>query len=168
MKECIKCCTVKEFSEFHKDSKNKNGVVPACKECRASYRKEYYLKNKERENKNNAKWLSQNKEKHNEYYRKYYDNNKYKEIARSVHKRTRFLQRSVSWADQDKIRDFYKEAQRLTKEKSIAYHVDHIIPLQGKLVSGLHVETNLQVIPASENLSKSNKFNPNKTVKGGH
>jgi hypothetical protein len=45
-----------------------------------------------------------------------------------------------------------------TKMTGIEWHVDHIIPLQGKNVSGLHTPYNLQVIPASWNTAKGNKF----------
>lgn len=166
MKECTKCNKVKDFSEFNKDSRNKDGLWSSCKECKAAYRRSYYLKNKEKENNNSKQWILNNKEKHRSYYRKYYQKNKYKEHARSSHKRASVLQRTVPWATYNKIQDFYKEARRLTKEENTQYHVDHIIPLKGKLVSGLHVETNLQVIPALENLSKSNKFDPSTTVTG--
>jgi len=64
----------------------------------------------------------------------------------------------VPWADQIKLRAFYDEAQRLTKETGTEYQVDHIIPLKGKHVCGLHVEINLRVITKTENLQKNNKF----------
>jgi 5-methylcytosine-specific restriction endonuclease McrA len=48
----------------------------------------------------------------------------------------------------------------MTKETGINYEVDHIIPLQGKLASGLHVYNNLQIITQSENRSKNNKYTP--------
>lgn len=62
-------------------------------------------------------------------------------------------QRTPAWADNLKILAFYKNKPRGT-------HVDHIIPLHHRLVSGLHVETNLQYLPGIENLRKSNRFNP--------
>lgn len=67
------------------------------------------------------------------------------------------LARIPKWASLDAIQAIYDEAARLTKQTGISHHVDHIIPLQGRLVSGLHVETNLQILPASENLRKYNK-----------
>ncbi len=55
------------------------------------------------------------------------------------------------WADMEKINKFYAD-------RPIEYHVDHIVPLNGALVSGLHVLNNLQYLLAEDNLSKSNSF----------
>jgi len=63
------------------------------------------------------------------------------------------------WADIEAMKAIYRDrdiANLLHGPNS--YHVDHIIPLMGETVSGLHCECNLKVIPASENLSKGNKL----------
>lgn len=67
------------------------------------------------------------------------------------------LHRTPPWADHAKIARAYELAQEY-RGKGIDCEVDHIIPLQGKTVSGLHVHTNLQIIRTASNRSKSNHF----------
>lgn len=68
--------------------------------------------------------------------------------------------RLPSWADKKAMRAIYKQARRITLETGIRHAVDHIIPLQGKRVSGLHVPENLRIITHAENAKKLNKYVP--------
>lgn len=61
------------------------------------------------------------------------------------------LERIVSWSDLEEISAIYAKCPE-------GYHVDHIVPLQGENVSGLHVSSNLQYLTAEENIKKHNKF----------
>ena len=63
---------------------------------------------------------------------------------------------SPIWASKQAIDQLYTEARRLTAESGTKYEVDHIIPIRHPLVCGLHVETNLRILPASVNNKKSN------------
>ena len=65
-----------------------------------------------------------------------------------------------AWADRERIVAIYEDADRATRETGIQHHVDHVIPLRGKLASGLHVHQNLRVITATENRKKSSRYNP--------
>jgi hypothetical protein len=71
------------------------------------------------------------------------------------------INRTPNWlteSDHKVIWGFYEIAAMLTKHNNEQWEVDHKIPLQGKLVSGLHVPSNLQLMRSSDNRSKSNKF----------
>lgn len=80
--------------------------------------------------------------------------------ARGSVRRSAKLQRTPPWADLDAILLVYNKAAKLTRETGIPHHVDHVIPLRGKTVSGLHVAQNLQILRRDENLTKSNKYDP--------
>jgi len=72
-----------------------------------------------------------------------------------MRRRARERRATPPWADKAKIRAIYAEAERLTRETGEQYVVDHIVPLAGKLVCGLHVDYNLQIIHWLPNARKS-------------
>jgi hypothetical protein len=166
-KQCSKCGEVKPLSEYHKRS-DRNSVRAACKSCRnsasASYRKEKGSELNEKRKGYQVKYREENREKikarRKRYDARFRAENKSARVAVSVKYKAAKLQRTASWANDQLIAAYYKEAKRLEKLTGIQFHVDHIIPLQGELVSGLHVETNLQLLPAHENRGKSNSFDP--------
>ena len=85
-------------------------------------------------------------------------------LARTRKRQASQLQRTPAWDPHAHlIVAKYQLAAMLTQASGIEHHVDHIIPLQGRKVSGLHVFSNLRVIPGSDNVKKSNKF----SIQGG-
>lgn len=87
-------------------------------------------------------------------------NGKSKTLANDAKRRSAKMQRTPPWLDvvqNAEIEFTYKYCASL-RSIGLNYHVDHIVPLQGKSVSGLHVPWNLQVIPADENIRKANRF----------
>jgi len=83
--------------------------------------------------------------------KKYRENNRDKSATATAKYRAAKLQRMPAWANLEAIKEIYINCPE-------GYHVDHIVPLQGNLVSGFHIENNLQYLKAEDNLSKSNKF----------
>jgi 5-methylcytosine-specific restriction endonuclease McrA len=146
------------------------------KEKISKYQKEYRKKNRERLLAYKKQWneLNQDKIKLNSKKR-YIENNEaikaytleYKKMypekanANKATRRSAKKLRTPKWLtniDFERIENEYKLASLLTKLTGDSWHVDHIVPLQGKTVSGLHVPYNLQVLRASENCSKQNHY----------
>jgi hypothetical protein len=135
--------------------------------------KEDYYNNHEERKQVKRKYMAENKDKFKEYQKGWVKNNnkhvreymlnwqkENPELFRhhSSKRKAAKLQAIPKFANLDKIKEVYQEAAELQKQDGIPRHVDHIIPLQGKNVCGLHVETNLQILTAEENILKSNKF----------
>lgn len=72
--------------------------------------------------------------------------------------RAKAINRMPAWADKKAIKAVYEHARRITRETGLVHQVDHIVPLNGHYVSGLHVVANLRVIPGVENAKKHNHF----------
>ena len=87
--------------------------------------------------------------------------NSWKVIANTTKRKAHIKIRTPKWLtdiDFERIQNEYKLAAILTKVTGTPWEVDHIYPLLGKTVSGLHVPSNLRAIKKSDNLAKSNKF----------
>lgn len=84
--------------------------------------------------------------------------NKDKVLENTNHRRALKQQASPIWRDAEACKMIYRRAIQLTRETGILHHVDHIVPLNGVNVCGLHCEYNLQILTAEENLKKSNVY----------
>lgn len=118
-------------------------------------------KNKELYNKRSNDYYHQNKDKCAEARKKWAQKNRFRLTAKQNYRYTSQKKRTPLWLteeDLQKISDMYERAAQLSALTGIKHHVDHIIPLQGKTVSGLHVPQNLQVLDYIENIRKKNKY----------
>ena len=105
-------------------------------------------------------WRDANPEKMVAARKAWADSNKHKILAKTRKRQAAKLQRTPAWLSKDDIwmmQEAYELASKRSKLFGFQWDVDHIYPLQGKVVSGLHVPLNLQVIPAIENYRKGIK-----------
>lgn len=168
-KKCLQCFENKALSFYHFDSASKDKHKNKCKVCISINLKQRYLNNKEKQKEYTKQYYQEHKEalwlKHKDKIiaraGQWATANRDKVNAYAAKSRITRMERfniQLSKEEQVRINCLYSLAQMRSKYSGEDYHVDHIIPLRGKTVSGLHVYDNLRVIPAIVNLSKGNKY----------
>ena len=156
IKQCSACREELPSALFAKHAKTRDGLQSQCKPCNNAAKKRWRAANSEHVKAERAKYHADNAARLSESNAEWYQANKAKVLANTRRRQAAKLQRTPSWADTERMAEFYEEARRLTEETGIPHEVDHVIPLQGKLVSGLHVESNLQIITQHDNRTKKN------------
>ena len=154
-KICTICKTNKSLTEFYRLKTVKDGRRSACKTCTAAKQKKFRSNIKDVIAEKMAKWREENPF----YGKQWRIENKSLTNAYTAKRRSKKLKATPKWANEKIIQSYYNVCAFFNEVNGYTkYHVDHIIPLQGKLVSGLHVEGNLQIILAKDNFKKSNSF----------
>ncbi|MCZ2412912.1 MAG: hypothetical protein LC136_01425 [Burkholderiales bacterium] len=122
--------------------------------------KEYREVNRDRRIAQKREWDAVNVERRREYERLRWQLNPKAMRAKDRNRKEAIHRARPSWADAVAIAAFYEQAVRLSRCTGIPHHVDHVVPLRGRKVSGLHVPLNLRVIPAALNIRKGNRYAP--------
>lgn len=183
-KKCSVCKQDKDLEAFYNSKATKDGKTYTCKDCTKAYsskykkenkesveeyskkyRKEYYESNKEDKLQWQKEYRERNLEYRREYDRKqskrYYESNKDSFLEKNARRRAQKLKATPPWVDEEhtkRLRSIYRACKNVSEKSGKPHHVDHIVPLKGENVCGLHVWWNLRIVPAQENLSKGNRF----------
>ena len=164
MKYCPCCKETKPFDFFSRNKTRKDGLQAYCKSCFATTAEKYKEKKKEYQ----KAYQSNNPDTHKVSTRraskKWKEQNRAKATAYQVKRKASKLKATPMWLssfDLLKITCLYQVARMRSQESGQEWHVDHIVPLKGKTVCGLHVPWNLRVITAVENMAKNNRLEVN-------
>lgn len=176
MKICTTCREEKDYLEFSKDSSKKDGHRSDCKVCKSKRDKTYssfnsakisanrksrYLKNYQKERSQQSLYAKSNRELLNSHARTFKSRHKGKVNAQTRLRQAKKLKATPSWLTEEQKTDMmrlYEVCSKINLKTGKVHHVDHIVPLQGKSICGLHVPWNLTIIPATMNLQKGNSF----------
>lgn len=122
--------------------------------------KKYRDNNHEDIKKRRRSFMENNPHKEKEYSKKYRDTEKGKVSGRyrAAKRRAAKLNATPEWANKEAIKKIYQDCNDIQWLSEEFLEVDHIVPLQGKDVCGLHIATNLQILTRTENREKSNKL----------
>lgn len=160
-KSCTTCKQDKPIFEFTKKKGGLHGVDSRCKVCKNAYYREKYREDNQYQVERCRAYRAENKEIVKQRAKVRRQTHKAEKLADTVKRRLAKEHRTPKWLTKEQlleITSFYKMAKELESVFPWKQCVDHIVPLNGKTVSGLHVPWNLQILSASANMEKGNKF----------
>ncbi len=128
-----------------------------CKSCASRRAKAFYEANIEQVRQRHLAYGKANAEKKRKIASDWAKANRAKRAEIWAAYYTAKLQAMPVWVDREQIKKIYAQARAVSLATGIKHHVDHIIPLQGVNVSGLHVPWNLQILTATQNAIKKNR-----------
>lgn len=149
------------FASFYRDAKSKDGRVGKCKACwpkDSAKERAAYLRRRERKLLSVAQYKQKHPEKIREKDRQYRKKNRPRLNRQRADYLAAQLQAQPAWASVAAIDAAYESADYLTRLTGVSFEVDHVVPLRGKTVCGLHIAANLEPIPAVENRRKCNRL----------
>lgn len=172
MKTCSRCGIAKPETEFSKDKGKKDGLHSRCKPCNravvSAWQKTPNGRTKHAENSKRWRNVPKNKASHARAVNRwqYSERGKARRRIIGANYHASKLHRTPPWLTESQLAEisqFYEWAKELQWLSNQPLEVDHIVPLQGKNVCGLHVPWNLQILPQDLNRRKSNSFDPKNT-----
>lgn len=156
---CSKCGNDTPLERMSFDSR-KQVHRSYCKNCSSESNREWRRKNKDRQRELERAYHLRTKAKRNARSISWDLENPHRASERRSQRRAAKLKRVPSWADRAKIAEIYAERKRIELETGLPHHADHMVPLQGKYVSGFHVENNLEILTDEANLRKGVAYWP--------
>ena len=120
----------------------------------------YYERNKNTISETQRVYRKKNYEALKQAWDDWYSKNRPSQVEKATMRRRKVVRATPIWLTDEhrhEISSIYRECIRVAVETGVPHHVDHIVPIAGRNVSGLHVPWNLSVIPAIDNIRKSNK-----------
>ena len=128
------------------------------KDKTAAYHAAWRDANRDKYRAMHQRWRDANRDKVQAMQVKYYSGNVAKMCAKARAREAAEINATPVWADLNAIREVYVLADCINRVSERKVHVDHIVPLRGKTVRGFHVENNLQLLFADENMRKGNRI----------